>query len=166
MPVKIHHTIFYKIGLWLWPERHLVNHSSFKPNQQVLLYGNVSIKLVKLVLKSIGKNGKVLVIGRNSQLTRYRKLMHSNYQQQVIINPFFENLTEGSLDTILVFHAKFKPDELLTLAHQTAQKLKHNGRLLIIANKNSTKTYIELYKQQANFQRTNSSFLLAFQKIH
>jgi hypothetical protein len=166
MTANSQNTFFNKPGSWLWPERHLVNLCSFKPGQQVLLYGDVSLKLVKRVLNSIGKNGKVLVIGRNSQLTRYRKLMDSKYQHQVIINPFFENLAEDSLDTILVFHAKFKPDELLSLAGQTAQKLKHNGRLLIIANKISSKALIGLSKQQTDFTLVKSSGLLSFQKVN
>ncbi len=157
--------IFQKFSRWLWPSRHLVNECSFKPGQQVLLYGDVSVKLVKHVRKAVGANGKVLVIGRNKHLTRYRKLMHAKYQQQVVINPFFENLSDNFLHALLICHAKVDTEVVLPLAKLASSKLKSKGRLLVVANKTAAKKFIALGKQQDDFSLTSSSGLLEFQKV-
>lgn len=159
-------TIFYKLSRWLLPYRHLMNACSFKAGQQVLLYGDIPVKLIKRVLKAVGTNGKVLVIGRNNHLTRYRKFTRGSYQQQVVINPFFENLPEDSLHAMLVSHASIRSDEALPLARQASTKLKSKGRLLIIANKASAKALIGLSNQQTDFTHVNSSGLLSFQKVN
>ncbi len=165
MSLTSHPIIFYKFSRWLWPSRHLVNECSFKPGQQVLLYGDISVKLVKLVLKAVGKSGKVLVIGRNKHLTRYRKLRHSKYQLQVVINPFFEDLSDHSLHALVISNARIDAELVLPLAILANSKLKSKGRLLIVANKTATKNFIELGKQQADFSLTSSSGLLEFQKV-
>jgi hypothetical protein len=143
-----------------------MNYCAFGPGEQVLLYGNVPVKLIKRVLKEVGTSGKVLVIGRNNHLTRYRKLIHSKYRERVVINPFFENLPEDSLHAILVSHASISSDKGLPLASQASAKLKSKGRLLIIASKTSVKVVIELSMQQTDFTLVNNSGLLSFQKVN
>lgn len=166
MSSNSHHTIFLKLSLWLLPYRNLVNNCSFGPGEQVLLYGDVPVKLIKRVLKEVGTSGKVLVIGRNNHLTRYRKLIHSKNQERVVINPFFENLPDDSLHAILISHAKIESETVLPLAEQASRKLKSKGRLLIIANKSSAKALIGFSKQQTDFTLVNNSVLLSFQKVN
>ena len=166
MPTNHHNINLLKLSRWLLPYRHLVNACSFKVGQQVLLYGDIPVKLIKHVLKAVGPSGRVLVIGRNNHLTRYRKLTRGSYQHQVVINPFFENLPEDSLHAMLISHASISSDEALPLARQASAKLKSKGRLLLIASKTSAKAFIELSKQQTDFKHVNSSGLLSFQKVN
>ena len=144
--------------------KQIIKSSGFLTNHNVLLYGDISKQLVKQTLKTISPNGKLYIIGRNKEFTRFNKYTRGKFENRVILNPFFDDLPSDSLHHILVANASINIQIVKPLAEKARDILIENGQLIVIDGNISRSSLIALENQISWFKHIPDSKLLIFKK--
>ncbi|MBI9067692.1 MAG: hypothetical protein JEZ09_10400 [Salinivirgaceae bacterium] len=131
----------------------------------ILLYGDISSKIIKHTYNLIKPNGQIFVIGRNIDLIRFNKFTRGKYKKNVIVNPYFETIPENTLNHILIANMSLNLNKVVHLAKQAHSKLKLNGQLIVIDNNISKQELIALNKNIPWFRLKLNSEALIFEKV-
>ncbi len=148
----------------IFPNKQIVFDAEIKAGENVLLYGDVTSKLIKETLKAIGKQGKLYVIGRNQGVLKFRQFTRPKYAERMMVNPFFEDIPENCLNLILIVNAIINIDIIPSLAIHAQKALKEGGRISIIDDQTPWDDLIKLGQKFNWLQLVEGKRILTFNK--
>jgi len=129
--------IFRTFGLWPFTEQDKIDKTGISNGHHVLLYGDLSEKLVSRISNKVGPKGKLYAIGRSRKITELIKFLQPNYRNRIIVNPECSVLPASDVNFVLVVRSQIKPELFYFLSNRVRKVMRQESRMVFIEDAES-----------------------------